>query len=107
MFISTTADKFSIPTMANTFNRNIKVRPAIATVRPTGPKSKNGRAIISQAKRSKNDPEMLSSTATHPNFINSDKLAKNPALQELNIYEELEIFRGIPPDYSVTFTEDQ
>lgn len=54
-----------------------------------------------------NSPSMSSSssgTQVHPN---ADKLSKNPALQELDIYATLEIFKGVPPDYAIQFTEEQ
>ena len=41
------------------------------------------------------------------NFPNSQKASKNPALQDFNIYEELEIFKGIPPNYDVLFSEEE
>lgn len=39
------------------------------------------------------------------NFSNSQKLSKNPAMQDFDIYTELEIFKGVPPNYAIKFSE--
>ena len=44
----------------------------------------------------------MSAGSTIPN---ANKLAKNPALNNLNIFEELEMFKGVPPYYDITFSE--
>ena len=104
MFTTTTQNSFQLPGITNAFSGNLKLRP-VGTRIPVanGPNKSESRAHIPSASRQGREPEMLSTTT----FPNSDKLAKNPALKELNIYEELEIFKGLPPDYSVRFSEEQ
>lgn len=43
----------------------------------------------------------------HAETADFDKLARNPALSNINLYQELEIFKGEPPKYDVKFNEIQ